>query len=352
MQAPSCSPAESIAALKPGVPASALVAVLLGIEPAKEVDTKMGDRTFRCVLSVADASRPTGVELTVWGPNALRLAYLRPLQIIHIPSVTLRIRTWNNFRNETHTIESIHTEAPHKIRYLVEETECSCAKSEVARELAVWNHAKHGELANVVLSARTTSVVPKKRKRNENNNINSRHMERKGGEEEAYAADENGQVKPDNSNAAPIRWIRGVIKSLCIRGNSNTDGGGNEDVNVGKMLQDAVVKLCRTCKEKVTGSKCTKCMPLSEGGSTSYTYAVDEEAVALRLGIDGVIARCAGDDLARLLFIDAKELMEDAENRARKRAEGVLRALASDRSELEIAVQNVGSEVRLRTLRF
>jgi len=354
MQPSSCALAKSIAALSPAVPAGALVAVLLGIEPAKEVETRTGDRTLRCVLTVADASRPTGIEITVWGTNALRLAYLRPLQIIHIPWVTLRNRTWTK-QTKTTTTEIIHTETPHKIRHLLDDIEdrCDCAKSQVAKDLALWNHTKHGELTNVVLSARPpVGRIPIPR------NAEDSHLQvnRKRKREQCTNADENGQVAANSSGGTTIRWIRGVIKDVCIRAGDNTNGDGVEkqDIDVGKMLQKAVVKLCRTCKEKVlsTDVKCTKCMPLAED---SCSYVLDEEAVAVRLNIDegnekSVVARCAGEDLARLLLVDEKELMES--NEARDRAGWVLRALSSDKSEFEIAVEDVGREVRLRTLRF
>lgn len=102
-------------------------------------------------------------------------------------------------------------------------------------------------------------------------------------------------------------------------------------------------------------SKCTKCMAYTSDEDSCVAYVLDEEAVAVRMEIhDGeetVVAHCAGEDLTRLLLVNnTKELMEKEE--ARARAARVLSALARDKSGFEIAVQDVGAEVRLRGLRF
>ncbi len=289
-----------LAALRPGVQAGVCVAVLLGIERAREVTLRSGDKATRASLYLADESKPLGVELTVWGANALRIAYLRPLVILHVPGVSLRVSQYG--------VESLTCAAPQNI-ITIDETSCECRKSTVAAEVAAWNQYRHSALNGVVLRAAPppTTEVP------------SRSV----------------PAEPPKAEY-PVEWVRGRVSGMRIR---------SVHKDIATALRNAVIRRCKGC-----GVSTTQNCSCAHG--VGVEHVLDEDAVAVRVEFgDDIVAHSAGADLALLLLFEPAEL-EDMNNA--ERAARVLGALAADKGEFDIGIQQVRGEPvpRLRSLRF
>lgn len=300
-----CSSPVKLRAVRPGTQVKSCVAVLLGIEHAREVTLRSGDKAMRASLFLADESKPLGVELTVWGANALRIAYLRPLLILHVPNVSLRVSQYG--------VESLTCGAPQNIRP-IDETTCDCAKSSVTSDLISWNRLRHGALDGVVM--RATPAPAKIRSRPRNN------------------VTENS--RPSTTAQLPVRWVRGRVSSVKIR---------SVHQDIATALQAGVVKKCKGCGVE-SGKSC------SCAHGVGFDCMLDEKKVAVRVEFgDDIVVHCAGKDLALLLMMEPEEL-QDSKNA--QRAARILGSLAADFGEFDIGTQHIPGEPipRLRALRF
>lgn len=308
-----CYPVQSISHVQPGFTAPTLLAVLLGINGPREVVIRNGvrasERQVVASLYIADASEPLGVELSVWGENARRLANLSPMSVLHIPAVTKR------------TPNTLVCDRPHHITTL-KRSDCNCKSSPTAIALKQWHRRFHGPLANTSMrcdSKSIPSIVP---------------TDASTGDRSTATAGDRAQLPNDN-----LHWMRGRVTSVRIR---TSDPNQAEDIP--SALQHAVIRRCAACGG-TTNDVCA-CPPCES------EYQLDERRIAVRVELDkSIVAYCTGADLARLILYEPRELLDI---HAATRAAAVLHALAADKSLLHIALRREPSESlpRLHELRF
>lgn len=300
-----CGCATVLGDLKVARESSVVLAVLLGVEPAHQITLKSGESTLVASLYIADSTTPLGIELRVWGANAHRIAHLRPLHILHLPSVTLRVSPKG--------LRSLACNAPHRIERL-DATTCACKSTPAAHALAEWSQHRHGALTRAILRPASPEHLPR-----------------------AFAAPPL-DAPPVDAPRSAVEWTPARIKGVRMRADNRDPAAA---------IKGAVRTKCGAC-----GGHACKC-----GASTVY---LDEEAVAVRIElektgvqVERVVTHCAGIDLARLLLIDdISSLLTDPQ--APRRAARALAALAADSAVFHVKLERVEGEPfpRFRSIRF
>lgn len=100
-------PSRALPSLSEALPSPdpvSLFGVILGIDGPRTIP-RAGPSLVLCVLHLADSSAPTGLELRLWGGDALGAASLRPMDAVHVGGVVACAdkfeRTFLKFRHDS-----------------------------------------------------------------------------------------------------------------------------------------------------------------------------------------------------------------------------------------------------------
>lgn len=77
----------SLSSVAPSPLPISLFGVVLGIDGPRPIQLKAGGSTVLCGVHLADSTRPTGLELRLWGGDALSATSLRPMDVVRAGGV-------------------------------------------------------------------------------------------------------------------------------------------------------------------------------------------------------------------------------------------------------------------------
>lgn len=318
---PPCGPPVPLANLREGHPPSPVVAIVLGLTPPAEVTLRSGEGVLVSSLALADASAPLGLELRVWGAACIRLGYLRPLDAVHVPEVTLR-RSKGGY-------VGLASRAPQRIVRVrlpgsltgagqAETLACRCEEGEVAERLAKWTGETHAALKGVPLRAAGENVSAPTPRPPAPNGVRP-----------------SVDVSAARGDRPVERTVPARVTAVRIRAPSAA--------SLADSLAAAVADVCGACGEP---GKCgCACVPRVR----TLRAAIRVELAPEAAGASALVAHCAGADLARLLLSTPDGIVADGG----KGAGRVLKAIAEDQSVVEaVLVEGDGGVTTLKGLRF